>query len=242
MSKIAGRWSNIYFAGYDLTGKSNQYEASVEFAEDDMTAFMEECENSIPDIPKAIASLTAFLDAAAGASHAALGTPGGYTAKILNILIGANAAPTVGDMGIGISVDEFKYNTKHQLKNSVLADAAFSGMGGYAPDFNGFVLANSTITNTLTGASVNNGAASANGGVGYLQVLSVLASDTYVIKIQHSTNNSTWVDLISFVLNGSAIGAERIAVSGNVYQYLRVLATRTGSGQSLKLATLFARL
>ena len=77
--------------------------------------------------------------------------------------------------------------------------------------------------------------------MGYVQILTPTTTDTYVIKIQHATTLPTYSDLITFTLNGTARGAERIAVAGTINRYVRCQATRTGSGQTLKLACAFAR-
>ncbi len=76
---------------------------------------------------------------------------------------------------------------------------------------------------------------------GYLHILTPTTTDTYVIKIQHAVTLPTWVDLITFTLPGTARGSERITVAGTVNQYTRCIATRTGAGQTLKLACEFAR-
>ncbi|KKL12366.1 hypothetical protein LCGC14_2536460, partial [marine sediment metagenome] len=107
----------------------------------------------------------------------------------------------------------------------------------------GHVLANTKITNTTNFTSIvgENGlsAKSEAGGQGILQVLEpVLASDTYVVKIQDAPNDSSWADLITFVaLDGSAIGSEMLEVSGDVDKDVRAQATRTGAAaQSFTLA------
>src|SRR3972149_5085661 len=47
MSKLAGRFTQIFFAGYDLTGRSNQWEFNDEWVSDDVTAFGEGGDESI---------------------------------------------------------------------------------------------------------------------------------------------------------------------------------------------------
>ena len=80
-----------------------------------------------------------------------------------------------------------------------------------------------------------------NGGVAYLNVTGVTGtSPNIVVKVQHSTNNSTWVDLATFTA-ATAIGAQRIPVSGTVNRYLRTLWTVTGTTPSLTFTASFAR-
>lgn len=80
------------------------------------------------------------------------------------------------------------------------------------------------------GTAVNNGAATTNGAVAHLHVLSKSGtSPTIVWKVQHSVDNSTWVDLMTFS-SASDITEQRIAVTGTVNQYLR--ATRLVGGSN----------
>lgn len=89
------------------------------------------------------------------------------------------------------------------------------------------------------GSSVDNAAASSNGGVGHLHLTAYSGLTSAVVKIQHSANNSDWTDLISFT---SATGAtsERKTVTGSVSRYLRYSVDATGTG-SATFAVAFAR-
>lgn len=90
------------------------------------------------------------------------------------------------------------------------------------------------------GASVNNLASSASGGAGYLQVTAFSGFSGAVVKVQHSTNDSVWADLITFTTVASGPLTEVIAVAGTVNQYLRYSIDVTGSG-SISLAVGFGR-
>ncbi len=91
-------------------------------------------------------------------------------------------------------------------------------------------------------ASVDNAASSANGGFGILHVPTNTENGTTTIKIQHSANDSSWADLITFT-NVSASGktSELKAVSGTVNRYLRVTASGAGSTGAITFKVGFAR-
>ena len=94
---------------------------------------------------------------------------------------------------------------------------------------------------TTTGASLDNGAtapASTNGGHANLHVL-VSSGGAWVLKVQHSLDNSAWADLITFTSVGAAVGAEHKTVAGTVNRYTRALLTRTSG--SLTAVISFAR-
>lgn len=242
MAKAAGAFSQIFFHGYDLTGRSNQYSMDIEYNEEDLTAFGDEGENSQPGLPSPKGELTSFMDPVLHASHDALKTAGVMTDKILSVLIGATAAPVIGDPAISLLCKQFKYSPRHELKSAVLAGASFKSAG--QPADLGIALANATITNTTNFTGVDNGAASLNGGAGYLHVMTPAAADTYSIKIQHSVDGNVWVDLLTFAANGSARTSEQqVAAEGTtVNQYLRAQATRTGAAANpVKLCITFGR-
>lgn len=78
---------------------------------------------------------------------------------------------------------------------------------------------------TTNQASVDNAASSATGLAGFVVVPSVTAGNA-VVKIQHSTDDSSWSDLITFT---TATGAtnQRSYVAGTVNRYLRATAAVT---------------
>ena len=92
-------------------------------------------------------------------------------------------------------------------------------------------------------ASVDNSASSANGGFGILHVpTNSVSGGTTTIKIQHSANDSTWADLISFTAVGASTKTSQLsAVSGTVNRYLRATASTAGSSGSITYMLSFAR-
>ena len=79
---------------------------------------------------------------------------------------------------------------------------------------------------TGNGTAFDNAAATTRGGVGYLQNLST--STSLAVRIQHSVDNSVWVDLLTFT-TAVAPGAQRLAVTGTVNRWVRATWTITGS-------------
>lgn len=90
-------------------------------------------------------------------------------------------------------------------------------------------------------ASVDNLAGTTNGGVGHLHVTAVNALTTATVKVQHSTDNATWADLITFTaVTGVTQQRVIVAAGTTVNRYTRT--TLTGlTGTSLTYATAFAR-
>ena len=86
-------------------------------------------------------------------------------------------------------------------------------------------LASAAIATDSAGTAIDNGASSANGGVGYILVTDVGSSGTIDVKIQDSPDNSVWSDLITFTQVTADNQYQRLTVSGTVDRYTRVIHT-----------------
>jgi hypothetical protein len=82
---------------------------------------------------------------------------------------------------------------------------------------------NVTVVTTGTGTATRTNTRS--GLAAHLHV-SAFTGTTLTVKVQHSVDNTVWVDLVTFVAK-VAVGSERQVVSGNVNRYLRELRTAT---------------
>ncbi len=95
------------------------------------------------------------------------------------------------------------------------------------------------VTADADGTAVDNAALTSNGGAGQLHVSAFSGFSGVVIKIQHSTDNITFADLITFTTVAGTTH-ERIAVAGTVNRYVRASWDVTGSS-SITFAAAFAR-
>lgn len=77
---------------------------------------------------------------------------------------------------------------------------------------------------------VDNGASSANGGVGYMQVFAVTGFTNFVGTVRDSSDDITYGDLVAFPDNVTAPYGARVTVSGTVEQYLAFDWDVTGAG------------
>lgn len=107
-----------------------------------------------------------------------------------------------------------------------------------------------TLTSaTITGTTVDDGAATGNGGVAHIHVPLNSRTASVDVKVQHSTNGTTWVDLAQqTVPAGVAVSgttpfgqptAYRLTVAGTINRYVRALITPTaGSGSYIAVVAL----
>lgn len=94
---------------------------------------------------------------------------------------------------------------------------------------------------TTNGTSSDKGSASANGGIFHVHLWNDDASDVDV-KVQHSTDNSSWVDLtaVNNLSATRAYGSAVVAKGTTVNRYLRAVAVVTG-GDTFLVSAAFAR-
>lgn len=83
--------------------------------------------------------------------------------------------------------------------------------------------------------------ATTGGAIAHLHVMSVSASDSVVVTVEHSTDHSSWATLGTFA-SKSAAGAERLVIAGTVNRYTRVSWDVTGSAVSIQFGVALARL
>lgn len=98
-------------------------------------------------------------------------------------------------------------------------------------------------TGTGNGTGVDHGAATTNGGVAHLHVTDIQgAAPSVTIKIQHSSNGSTWADLQALAASVAA-STQRIEVAPGttVNRHLRAVHTFGGTTTSITYQLSFAR-
>lgn len=95
---------------------------------------------------------------------------------------------------------------------------------------------------SFTGTAVDNGFLTVNGCVAHLHATANTRDGLSTIKVQHSVDNTTWVDLITFSdVAMSTATAQRSTTTGTVQRYVRAIGTIGGSTGSIHLTVALAR-
>jgi len=235
-----GSLTRIYCNGRDLTGYFKSHDAATNIDTADVTVFGTTAKQYIPGLVEGSVSLDGFFDATSG-------TPTVGQDAYMSVLVGVDgtvlsvmpAGDTVGSRAFGLVGQMKKYGIKTDVGSAAQASAEFSSDVGREPVLVHAPLA--TQSSTGVGTSVDGTTSSSNGGVAYLQCSAVTGSTpTATVKIQHSTDGSTWVDLLTFATVSSAGTAERKTVTGTVNRYTRASWTLSASS-SFTLAVTFGR-
>ena len=129
------------------------------------------------------------------------------------------------------------YGVSSPVGDVVATSLDLQATGGF---FSGVVVIASAFTATgVQGSVIDNGALTSSVGGGFIIVSSVSGtSPTAVVKIQHSADNSTYADLITFTLANSATSEiKTIAKGTTINRYIRISNTIGGSSTPTVNAT-----
>lgn len=245
-----GRTSKVYLDEFDMSGYLTASDVVHQQDTAETTVYGSSSRSYLPSQASGTLSLSGLIDAtdAAGTSdkefEAILGSA---TTPVLTIAVEGG---TIGNRAILARANETSYTMATPVAdvNSLTADFQCSadpannvtlGVASGVQLTTGASIAHGSLGNL---ASVDNGASSANGGAALLHVPTNSVDGATTIKVQHSTDDAIWVDLVTFTAVGaSTITSELSAVTGTVNQYLRVTASTAGSSGAITFMVSFAR-
>ena len=226
---------------YDLSGyfKESTTSRSVETAE--TTAFGGSAKTYISGLKDGTMNLSGMFDGSTGAVDQVLAAAlGASTDNVVTVQIEGNTAGTMAHM---LATQQTSYEVSSPVSDVVSVTSQLQADGGLE---SGRVLAPATVVTTATttnGTAVDNAAATTNGGVAHVHVSANANLGTTTIKVQHSVDNSTWVDLVTFATVATTIKtAQRVEVASGttVNRYLRSQITTASTG-SITTTVAFAR-
>jgi len=243
MAKTNGLNVRLYVEGYDLSGDANAL-SGLGYTNEllDVTTLDVSAKKRIVGIADAEISVDAFFDPASGRSHAVwTSNSGKQPTADQDVLVPMGSA--VGDPCVGLVSKQGTLTTTRSPGSAIAASATYSASNGSGLDFGVMLTAHDdTHASAGSGTVVDGGAATSNGGAGYLQLLS-LDSGSVTVQIQEcATEGGSYVNIVTFstVAAAAAPASERLTMEGTVKRYLKV--TTTGTFSNAKIAVGFTRL
>lgn len=238
-----GKTSAILLNEYELTSFLNEMAPSGGVDMHDLTTFGNSDKVMGPGLGTGMIDLMGFFSTTL--------SPAVYADQVFAALEASAVVPILSAAPQGFAIGNRVYmlqahEVKHELGIKVdqytINKANFQGNDGF--DF-GVSLHNITPAETVSanGSSVDNLAATANGGVGFFHCIAASGSSPSItVKVQHSTDGSSWVDLVTFT-SAVAITKERIVVVAGtqIRRFLRSTSTITGTTPSFNYNVSFGR-
>ena len=222
MAKINGLGVRIYANGYDLNTDVNALSGiGSNQALLDVTSLSKSATERIIGLKDSTLSVNGWFDNATGMSHDAFESIAGDSEVIMTM------GTSRGDAACGMVADQSSYNIDRSQGSAIATTVEFSTSDGEGLNW-GVVLTDGpeqTDSSAANSASVDNAASTSNGARAVISVESI-ASGSAVIKIQESTNDSAWTDMMTFSTVTDRT-SEATSMEGTVARYLRVQTTGT---------------
>ena len=246
---VHGKSTAVYLDEFDLTSYFTDSSFSIENDTAETTAYGDTNKTYLLGIRGGTLSLSGMWSAGAGGSDEELQEIiGSTTEPIITVREGAAA---IGSRAVIAQANETNYSITNPIGDVVTVAADFECTNSDITNLT-FALAHgvqltagASIAHGSLGAlsSVDNAASSANGGAATLHVpTNTISGGVTTIKVQHSANDSTWADLITFTnVAASTKTSEIKAVTGTVNRYLRATASTAGSSGSITFMVAAAR-
>lgn len=226
------RYARFYLGGYDLSGDARSIgELQNSDQAVDIMGWSEGFHNFIADRRRQVGinQFQALMNDASGRAFDQL-KDGAATSVQASLFLGGGAVPAVGDVAYGLPGVQINEMAGMDAQAAIFTADFLPDAAQYDADYDnpfGVALAiDESLTATVNNSSVDYGAQTTTGAVAILHVLAS-SGGTWVLKVQDSSDNAAWADLITFSADGSAITSEYGTVTGTVDRYSRFQATRT---------------
>ncbi len=229
-----GRDTVVYANGFNVTRFLQDFSGPEQVLNfEDSTAFGDKSHVKTPTVGESDSSFSGIYDSDAAASHDFLKAAIGTAEDHFIVLRDGDAFGNVGFAMVGF---ETTYGLESPVEGIVtMAGGVTSRIG----DEEIRVLQErATKTSTFTGATLDNLAATTNGGAAYLQAFAASGSSpTLDVTVRHSTDNFVGDDtlLATFVQVVVSRKRERVPIVGTIKQSVRIIGTIGGGSPSFEL-------
>jgi hypothetical protein len=243
MAPVHGSKAKVYANGYDLTTflRKVQLSGSVETA--DSSTFGKTSKTKVAGVRDGKLTGEGIF------SKAALAQPATDVDDVMQAALGSDtslwlylpAGQAAGARASMLLAVQTSYEVANDVADVVTVKAeAEAGRGGNGAE-RGVVIEAGTFV-AGNGASIDNGAATTNGAGIYLHVPDVAGgAPSVTYKVQHSVDNTTFVDLATFTAVTVDNAFELKEVTGTVNRYVRCLRTFGGVTTGVTAAVAIAR-
>jgi hypothetical protein len=228
MAKTSGKAGVILVGGYNFSAQSLQWDANFNTNPSEVTGFGDQSHNFINALKSGEVTVNMLWDSS---DKTELLEPATMS-KNVTIL---PAGYSLGAPSLSMPF----YQANMDVSGNASGDAIQAGSIKFVTRGTaGLELGQVLHHDIITGSTSDIGISDPGQGTqeitakcaGVLHVWDATTTDTYVVKIQESTDNATWADLITFTLDGLTLDSERVErASANLEPYRRVIATRTGA-------------
>lgn len=224
----SGRNSAIHVNAFDLSGYFRGLDVSDDVTLEDTTAYGPSVagKSFTPTLQESTLSLKGFWDPTlvTGVNVVIRAALAAATKSIVSVWPTGDA---VGQAGMAMQADVANRKVSAPVDNVVTLEVEFKSSVGDEDVVSLHALTQETVDGN--GTIVDNGAATTDGGSAYLHVPDITTS--IIVTLRHSSDNFAVDDTLlgTFATVSADRGEERIALSGTIKQYVRVVWDLTGN-------------
>lgn len=224
---IHGKDAVVYQDGNDLTGYLRSMSNSAEVETAEASTFADDDKVYVTGVQDATISAEGLFDATFDGNLDSITTS--PAKAVFSVYPGGDA---LGSAGRGYSLDITSAERTAEVGDVVMVSLEGQSSVGTERILSYHALAQRIAAGTAT--AIDGAAASTAGGVGYLHATA--ASGTVVVKVQHSSDNVTFADLVTLGSVTASARAFRTTSAGTVNRYTRLVYTPTPSGTATFVA------
>jgi predicted secreted protein len=233
-----GKNTSVLWSQFDLSSYMQEASVKQEVSTAETTTFGAGSRSYVAGLKDGTVSLSGFFDdtTTTGADVVLNTALGNATNPILTVGL---AGATIGKRAKLAEIIETSYEITGNFDDAVTASVEMQVNGGV--DNGIYLKGHAAETSSTNGAGQDGGAASTNGWVAHLHVTAMSTPTTLDVKVQHSTDNSTWADLSggAFTQVTTSTTSQRLTGTGSVNRYTRYVSTIAGTSYTYAVA--FAR-
>ena len=231
MAKKSGLGNLLLYNGVDISGDVSAVSISTPREVLDVTGISKSALERINGLSDASIEASIFFNDASSQAHLTLrGLP------TTDVIVAWAMGTTVGDACAFLTAKQMNYDWSRGADGSLAGTVNSQLSSGTNLEYGNLLSAGLvTASSAASIASRDDGASTSNGAAAFLMIADI-NSGSPTVKVQESSNNSSWSDLINFstVADGAEPSAERLSMSGSVARYLRI--TTTGTFSNCKFA------
>ena len=225
-----GKKTAVLLNSTDMSPFLNEATTTQEIETAETTTFSDDDKTYIVGLADGTISTSGLFDSTAGASDEVLNGTLGNEDNTFTVLPEGNVN---GRRAILANGQLTSYEISSPVADVIAISAEVQADGGL---LHGVSLAGAEVTSSAsaTTTEVDHGSATYSGGLFNLHVTDNTRDGATTIKVQHSADNATYADLVTFTsVSASATDGESITSTGTVNRYLRTLSTLAGSSGSV---------
>ena len=231
MAFIAGKNSGVLFGAFDLTSYFNSFSFSKETSAISTTMFGDDNESYISGIDTASLDLSGLFDGGTDANDEELANAFSVTTSTpLSIF---QNGTTAGQPCVLLDSKIQNYTIDSSVSEAVGVSSNFTG-DNFGRGLSLYALTNTSATANTT--AVDFGSSTTFGGQAFLHC-TAHSSANIAVKLQSSADNSSFADVTGGGFTAiSGTGSERIAPTGTINRYVRLVITVTSGSATFQVS------